>query len=757
MKLYHNELNLPETPEGLGDPFVLRYNGRYYLYPSTHAAENGVHAWVSEDLVNWSYAGWVVRDTCLQNTYAPEVWHFNGKFLLVGSPFGQGHYLYEGETPLGPFKQIRSNFGLVIDGSIFVDDDAQLYFTHAEYPCIHGHRMALDGTMSEPTALSGTSMGHWTEGPGIFKRAGKYYITMTGNHLLSRAYRIDYAVSDAGPLGPYRVPHQKTLLVNTDRAHGSLGHSSNTIGPDLDSYWICYHNFEIDAEGKHTRRNVNLDRMLFNGEKLMVSGPTRHPVEAPHRPDAYGWADDPASAGAFIPLDGGVLLAASAPDDFTAEINLAPGARAEACFGWRDEFNYFSARIEGGALTVNRISGGTPAQLASKQLFDGFDENALHAVRLESRGGKLNLLLDHMSQFYGLEAGAMAGRIGARGAVRVSYVAFSRHVGQRGDFEHFHAVPGPVDAAMFLPACAGNVSGGHPAPECGFRPEDGMRLVPGDDGGQDLALSEGEFVSYRVNAARSGPHHVQAVLESPEGVDLDMAFQCGSRLFHAEPSPCLRRVELGQVELWAGMQGFSVKVARGSAKIARFEIFPVESALSGEWSGLPLCFAAKQVEGQGSDGFLARLEGLQMDREVQAMGIFGGRFLTDGSVEADVRFRGEGAERSAGVFLRLSENSYHPDQIPVGHRGYYVGLDMAAVRVDRMNFNAVTLASAPCALEAERTYRVKATIEGNRITVSIDGRELLRCTDEDSLPYGQVAVGSFGARVTFERVRVEVK
>jgi hypothetical protein len=617
--------------------------------------------------------------------------------------------------------------------------------------------MTPGGVLSEPVVLRETGMGHWTEGPGIFKRGGKYYITMTGNHLLSRAYRIDYAVSDVGPLGPYRVPEQKTLLVNTDRAHGSLGHSSNVIGPDLDSYWICYHNFEIDERGRHVRRNVNLDRMLFNGDKLSVSGPTRHFAEAPARPDAWGWADEAEHQAAFTPWNDGVRLITPTPEDFTAEINLTPGPRAEVCFGYRDEGDRFGVGIEGGQMRVVRVSGGRSALLAARKLFDVFDQDAMHAVRLEMRGGKLNLLLDHMGQLFGLETGPAAGQIGARGARRVGYVAFSRHVGQRGDFEHFHAVPGPVDASMFLPASAGDVSGGHPAESCGFRPEDGMRLVPGEDGGQDLMLSQGERVSYRVNLMQAGAHRVQAVLESPDGADFEFSFKSGVYAAYAAPSSGLVRVELGRVMLAAGMQSFSVKLTRGWARIRRFELFPASGALGGEWAGLPLCFAAHQVEGLGSEGFLARQEGLQMDREVQAMGIFGSRFQTDGFIEADIRFRGDGAEKSAGLFLRLSENSYHPDQIEVGHRGYYVGFDMARLSVDRMNFNAVTLASAHCPLEAERVYRIRAGIKGNRIRVWVDGQEALTVEDPLSLPCGQLAVGSFGARVTVERVRVEAE
>ena len=39
---------------GIGDPFVMRYNGVYYLYCSTLDSELGVRAYKSADLVNWT-------------------------------------------------------------------------------------------------------------------------------------------------------------------------------------------------------------------------------------------------------------------------------------------------------------------------------------------------------------------------------------------------------------------------------------------------------------------------------------------------------------------------------------------------------------------------------------------------------------------------------------------------------------------------------------------------------------------------------
>lgn len=768
MNTYNNELKLHRIgsegdllamrhiPDGFGDPFVLRFNGHYYLYPSSPAGEVGVRVWTSDDLVHWKYGGQVAQDACLKNCYAPEVFFFNGLFYLVTSANGTGHYVYTSDSPLGPFSKLQDNQGLTIDGSMFADDDAQLFFYHAEYPCIYGHRMHPDGMIEEGGPVEGTSMGHWTEGPGVFKRSGKYYITMTGNHLLSRAYRIDYAISDVSPLGPYRVPEQKTLLVNTDYAHGSLGHSSNVIGPDLDSYWICYHNYEIDIQGRHTRRNANLDRMLFNNEKLMVSGPTRHVVEAPHLPDFFGWADDSAFERAFVRWGDGVQLNGTLGESFTAEVCLVPGERAEVCLGYADEDNTAGVELTGSAIALYRIENGRKTILAQKALFDGFNACAMHTLRLECRRGRINVLVDTMTQFADADVGAQCGRLGARGAARVSYMAFTRHVGQRSDFEHYHAVPGAIDAAMFASAECARVSGGHSEAECGFRPEDGMRLTDGFDGGQDLILGQGEYVAYRINAAFSGRHHLFAVLEACEDSVLEIAYP--QETFSVSlPTGEMHSVELGELAMRNGFQSFEAHCLSGKLRIRKFEIFPVANSIRGEWSGLKLCAAAKQLEGLASDGFIERFEGLQMDREVQAMGIFGERFLVDQQIEADFRFRGEGTAQSAGLFLRLSENSQHTEQVTVGHRGYYVGFDMETVRVDRMNFMANTLASAPCRLEKDKLYTLRAEIHGETISVYLDGELLLTVIDRDPLLYGQVAAGSFGARVTVERVKIDAK
>ena len=67
---------------GVGDPFVMRYNGRYYLYCSTKDGQVGIQCWVSDDLISWSYSGLCATEALTMSAYAPEVVYYNGSFYM---------------------------------------------------------------------------------------------------------------------------------------------------------------------------------------------------------------------------------------------------------------------------------------------------------------------------------------------------------------------------------------------------------------------------------------------------------------------------------------------------------------------------------------------------------------------------------------------------------------------------------------------------------------------------------------------------
>ena len=734
MKTYQNPIPLPgQWPGGIGDPFVLRHNGRYYCYPSTSGEPGGIRAWTSLNLCDWEDCGYIIKDERLTIAYAPELLYVNGDFLLVTSPRGDGHFLFTGKSPLGPFTLVKDDIGLTIDGSLFLDDDGGLYFTHAEYPLIHGHTFTPEGIAGPAVPIKGSAMNHWTEGSMIFRRLGKYYITMTGNHLLSRAYRVNYAISDTGPLGPYKVPKNKTLLVNTDHATGSLGHSSTVIGPDLDSYWIAYHRFPIDEHGRRQGRFYNLDRMLFNGDKLLVSGPTNQPAAVPEMPAFCAWVDEDSSREAFRFEGEAILARHEARGDYTAEIHATLGNQGELRFGLGDA-GYSALRLNGNGAALYRAQGDREEKILDIPLFDGFQNDVPHTFRLEVFEGRLTLLLDGMYLARDVEGLPLSGFLGTSGAVWTSCVAISHQVRQSSDRLHWHALPGSVEAALFLPHRGDTLA---------------PRLLPGEESAFDVLLPESASLVYRVNAAAAGSYRIQALASAPAGADLRLEAGTESRIFSLPADAAVRRHTLGSLRLEAGCSTLKLEALSGETRLRQLTLFPEVPSEGGEWSGLALCHQARRMEGHG---FINREEGLQMDRPVQALASFGERFLADAWIEADLIFRGDGATQSAGLFLRLSEDSWFPDQIREGHRGYYVGFDMETAFIQRLDFGATTLKTVPCMLQAERAYRVKAAIRNGTITVWLGGGLLLNVSEDDFLPFGRVGAGSFGARITVARV-----
>ena len=80
---YRNPV-IPYNPaeHEIADPYVLKWNGEYYLY----ASGDPIQAWHSTDLVHWDKLGAVLQSTPGSwneaDVWAPEVVYRNGKFLM---------------------------------------------------------------------------------------------------------------------------------------------------------------------------------------------------------------------------------------------------------------------------------------------------------------------------------------------------------------------------------------------------------------------------------------------------------------------------------------------------------------------------------------------------------------------------------------------------------------------------------------------------------------------------------------------------
>ena len=269
-----------------GDPFVLRFDGTYYLYPSGDNTTNEIFCYTSKDLVHFTFAGSVAKDEVLHDAFAPEVIYKDGSFYLITSPGGNGHYLYKADSPLGPFKRVSDNIKNMIDGSFFLDKNNNLHLLRANHYGISFLNINEKGETSGRVNLD-ARMNGWTEGPGMFYNDGYYFLTYTGNDVASTGYRVNYSYSKDFNKN-FINGLNNSILISTDGKYRRYGHSSTVLGPNLDNYYIVYHSLDI-KNGIHQPRKLMVDRLNFNGS-LMCANSSCFKIDSPAKPDfeTYG-------------------------------------------------------------------------------------------------------------------------------------------------------------------------------------------------------------------------------------------------------------------------------------------------------------------------------------------------------------------------------------------------------------------------------------------------------------------------------------
>lgn len=420
VRLYRNPI---QRHGDFADPFVLRHDGRYYLY----CTNPDVRCWSSDDLVDWRLEGPTIAEDEFPGLvpFAPEVVYADGAFWMYTSPSGHGHFVLRADAPTGPFRKASGNVGHAIDGNVLIDDDGRWYFYWAGDEGIWGCEMPSPTEFGEPV-LTGIDMKGWTEGPFVSKRDGVYFMTLTGNHYLSTGYRIDAASSDH-PLHGWVADPWNPILVDTESSRVGLGHSSSVRGPDLVSTYLVYHDIKPDAS-----RDLDIDRQVWSGRSIQVLGPTDS-APAPAHPDAESRGECGLAVGGA----------------FTAEVNLTASATT-ATYGLgiaSPDGPAVSVLIDRAGSTVRAQRGG--AELGSAPLPDGFAHEALHCWRLEADGIRLRVFIDGRLQFalpLDVAHGTVLDAVGDD--VRIGHCAATAMTPDAADRDAIIPVPGAFGAVM---------------------------------------------------------------------------------------------------------------------------------------------------------------------------------------------------------------------------------------------------------------------------------------------------------------------
>ena len=263
------------------DPTARVFEGKVYLYPS-HDIISPVeperkwfsmadyHVFSSEDLVNWTDHGMILSQENVPwgnpegySMWAPDCVYKNGKYYFYfpnapkeGRGFAIGVAI--ADKPYGPFtpeqKPIEGVGG--IDPCVLVASDGTAYLYWSGMG-LRGAKLAdnmleLDG---ESVRLDENLPAGFKEGPFIFERNGKFYLTYPW--VQDRTETLAYAMSDK-PLGPYEF--KGIIMAQSPSACWTNHHS---LVEYKGEWYLFYHHNDYSPQFDKNR-SVRIDKVIFN-------------------------------------------------------------------------------------------------------------------------------------------------------------------------------------------------------------------------------------------------------------------------------------------------------------------------------------------------------------------------------------------------------------------------------------------------------------------------------------------------------------
>jgi GH43 family beta-xylosidase len=306
------------------DPFVLKYNGEYYLYCSG----DPITAYHSTDLVSWDSIGPVLGSSNKPeawnqaDVWAPEVVYRDGKFYLYYTASKKSDDWRVGEmarrvgvavsdSPRGPFVDSGAPVtpGWAIDATVFKDPDGgdeTMFYSYLYEPRLPGAGIVAD-RMTAWNAVAGQpahvtrgseawedkdgdpnngSLRYTNEAPTVIKRHGKYYMMYSGGSWDLPTYSLAYAMADAVPSGGLDGPGWRKIVPPILRSSSTVeapGHNSVVKAPNNVDDICVYHARTLPFLDPWNRLPF-VDRLYWNADRMFMEPPSVRDLPPPDRP-----------------------------------------------------------------------------------------------------------------------------------------------------------------------------------------------------------------------------------------------------------------------------------------------------------------------------------------------------------------------------------------------------------------------------------------------------------------------------------------
>ena len=781
---------------GIGDPYILKYRGTYFLYCSTKDNNVGVKCWSSKDLVNWSAAVTCSTDPITKSAYAPEVVYWNGTFYMYTSPAGGGHYVLSSKSPTGPFTVITGNLGKSIDGSVFINDDGNWFFYHADGNGIMGCAMTSPTVIGGDINLNARMANNWTEGPCVIKRNSNYYLLYTGNHVISKGYRIDYARNSSGPVSSFTPQSaQNPILVKSEGSFVGLGHGSAFIGPDLDTYYFTYHNLAGDY-GVGPYRRLNYDRMAWNGDKLLLLGPTTWSQQAPQAATVTDYFNRETIGTDWTTLDGNwgilnqdymfqdisnetaetwhkALYATSTGTNYTAEYTIKEEHRDNnaaglgAIFGYTDESNYGIAIFHSftNQLEINFMINNAWATAKFVAMPSGCNYTVWHTIRIEKSGVNYKFFADGMLKA-SLTSNLAAGKVGyvtSWSHGNFGYMAFSNQVNGSGIFDTYKPIPGSIEAVHYN--TGGEGVGYHdltPGNSGGtYIRNDSVDIRACTEGGHAITSNQsGEWYKYNVNVKADGTYNVGLRYSTLAASGQIRIWQGDTDLLGVVTIPSTgsmnnwRTYTLKGLNLNAGYQTLKIETVAGDFDIYKMQFEEADNSVLTKTDAFTSTF---NTDWNYTDGTWTVQSG-QAKASGYGKRTMGSTGWSNYTVQIDVTYTDV---MNAGIIFRVNNPALggagnDPILGADFYQGYFVGLSATSVILGKQNYNWTQLTTATGTYSLNTKYTIKVVTSGANIKVYVTDMNTPKIDYTDPNPFinGKVGLRSFNANVLFDNFTV---
>jgi len=276
------------------DPYIFEDDGRFYLFVT---ARDGVEAYEAADpFGTWHFRGVICSVPESRDYWAPCILKHEGKYYLYFSCSSADTFEYlhcaMGETPLGPYTEIRRMFDRFTIDAHVVETEAGLFLLYAEdnlEPERFGTRIFLD-RLTDPFTPANLRKEilvptrdeeifqrnrqgdgrdwHTLEGPFWFCEGGFQYVMYSGGCFLNDTYHIGYAFAKYDDADLMKTEYEKAgaagefapVLIKSETEEGTGHHS---VLKYKGEYYCIYHGRDI-ADGSpmtDERRTARICRL----------------------------------------------------------------------------------------------------------------------------------------------------------------------------------------------------------------------------------------------------------------------------------------------------------------------------------------------------------------------------------------------------------------------------------------------------------------------------------------------------------------